>query len=97
MIFDRQLQILVPEKQFVHYNIYKNNFEMFFTFSNFLGDRPWLMGPNCRGPFELTLPNERYATGNERPNAFYVNYAITQNQFHEVFVISRTKKAVKTI
>ena len=47
----------------------------------------------CRGPFELTLPNEHYATGNERPNAFYVNYAITQNQFHEVFVISRTKKS----
>ena len=37
-----------------------------FTFSNFLGDRLWLMGaPNCRGPlvFELTLTNERYATG----------------------------------
>jgi hypothetical protein len=36
----------------------------FFTFSNFLGDRLWLMGaPNCWGPFfELTLTNERYAT-----------------------------------
>jgi hypothetical protein len=41
-------------------------FACVFTFSNFLGDKPWLMGtPNCRGPlvFELTLTNERYATG----------------------------------
>jgi hypothetical protein len=27
MLFDRQLQILVAEKQFVHYDIYKNNFD----------------------------------------------------------------------
>jgi hypothetical protein len=36
-----------------------------FMFSNFLGDRLWLMGaPNCWGPlvFELTLTNERYDT-----------------------------------
>jgi hypothetical protein len=26
MLFDRQIQILVAEKQFVLYNIYKNNF-----------------------------------------------------------------------
>jgi hypothetical protein len=42
---------------------------VFFHFlrfqSNFLDDRPWLMGAlNCRGPlvFELTLPSELYAT-----------------------------------
>jgi hypothetical protein len=27
MLFDRQLQILVAEKQFVHYNIYEINFD----------------------------------------------------------------------
>jgi hypothetical protein len=42
-----------------------NSYRAFFTFSNFLGDRSWLMGAlNCQGPlvFELTLPNEHYAT-----------------------------------
>jgi hypothetical protein len=36
----------------------------FFTFSNFLGDRPWLMGPLTVGALSfLTNPtNERYAT-----------------------------------